>query len=173
MDESAQGSITFDQVRRSIKRNFLVFVLPPLVVLAFLSFTNQGGKVFLVDEEVRGFYELTFFLLCLVFGAAGPLFYRNSFARRSKEGRIVEVSRYLSFQRNMAVLTMISTVSLCGEYLMEGGTTYLYGSVLATLYGVFAVFPERKRIEKELSQWGFLGQLEDGGDHRPEENGRQ
>lgn len=172
MDESAQGSITFDQVKRRIKRNFLIFVLPPLVLLAFLSLANQSGKVFLLDEEGESFYELTFFLICLVFGAAVPLFYRNSFAGKSKEGRIVELSRYLSFQRNMALLAMVSTVALCGEYLVEGGTTYLYGSVLATLYGIFAVFPEKKRIKKELYEWGFHGQLKDGDDQGQEENSR-
>ncbi len=100
-------------------------------------------------------------ILSVLCGAALPILMRAGFQTWAAGTRSVGIEEYANLQARLIVLSMIAALLACVAYLFLLPKLYLYGSVLAGLYGIYSAIPTRRKINAELRYYG----LGDKGSH--------
>ncbi len=133
---------------------FFISVLPftLLLVAGYLVHRNNSGSL-LPDGATRPVGILLLFG-SVVLGVAVPILSRVRFHNICRKNGISPDS-YLSHQSRQMVLVGITGVLAGGAYLLVVAGLYLYGSVLAALYGIYSVLPYEVKTAGELKAYGF------------------
>jgi hypothetical protein len=94
-------------------------------------------------------------ILSVLCGVALPILLRAGFQTRASRKRSVGIEEYTSLQVLLTVLSMVAALLACVAYLFLFPKLYLYGSVLAGLYGIYSSIPSRRKIASELRYYGL------------------
>jgi len=128
---------------------FWFIIALPLVIFAGVVIVHQTGVNFIIPGSIRiwGIFLLVF---SVTFGVALPVLLRTFFHGKYVKQKSVDYSEYVLYQRNMIVVCSIAIVSASIAYLFIVSPLYMYGSILAALYGVYSALPFREKIVNEL-----------------------
>ncbi len=149
---------------RLIRRLYWIFgVAITPVVLFFVAdvVIHQTGIQVTLPFGTPRLWGIAVLILSVLCGAALPILMRAGFQTRAAGTQSVGIEEYMSLQMRLIVLSMIAALLACVAYLFLLPKLYLYGSVLAGLYGIYSAIPTRRKINAELRYYG----LGDKGSH--------
>jgi len=143
---------------RLIKKLYWIFAgtITPVVLFfaADVVMHQMGIRVMLPFGSPR-LWGITVLILSVLCGAALPILMRSAFQTRAAGARSVGIEEYASLQVRLIVISMIAALPACVAYLFVLPKLYLYGSVLAGLYGIYSSIPSRRKINAELRYYGL------------------
>lgn len=128
---------------------FWVSIVLPLLLFAGVVLIHQLGIKISPAENMR-ILGISLLVFSVTFGVALPVLFRTSFHGKYIKQKNVVISEYLTYQRNMIVVCSIAIISASVAYLFIVSSLYMYGSMLAALYGVYSALPLKEKIVKEL-----------------------
>jgi len=99
-------------------------------------------------------------VLAAAFGAALPILQRTSFHDKFLKDNNVNISEYIEYQKRLFILCSVAVVPASFAYMFIVSPLYMYGSVLAALYGIYSTLPFRDKIIKELKMYKIEEQIE-------------
>lgn len=134
------------------KLNSLFWVLTILAV----AFLGLGYLLHKMNTPVSPpFGELRtwgIFLLIVsvVLGVALPILLRTSFNKRAVDQKRVAMVDFVSHQQRLVIIAISAAYAAGIAYLLLVPNLYLYGSVLAGLYGIYSAIPSGRKLKGEL-----------------------
>ena len=131
---------------------FWFIIALPMVIFASVVIVHQTGVNFIISGSIR-IWGISLFIFSVTFGVALPVLLRTFFHGKYIKHKMVDYSEYVLYQRNMIVVCSIAVVSASVAYLLVLSPLYMYGSILAALYGVYSVMPFKEKIEGELKMY--------------------
>lgn len=121
----------------------------PLLLFLTVVLTLQLGFRFNAPGDIR-IIGILLLVLSVTFGVALPVFFRTVFHSKYVKHKSVSISEYLSYQRGIITVCSTAVISASISYLFIVSPLYMYGSILAALYGVYSAIPFNEKIMKEL-----------------------
>ncbi|MCD6397878.1 MAG: hypothetical protein J7L71_10090 [Spirochaetaceae bacterium] len=125
------------------------------------------GVVILQKLEIRiippgsiRIWGILLFVLAAAFGVALPILQRTSFHDKFLKDNNVNIAEYIEYQKRLFILCSIAVVPASFAYMFIVSPLYMYGSVLAALYGIYSTLPFKDKITKELRMYKIEGQIE-------------
>lgn len=103
--------------------------------------------------ETLRMFGLIFFVLSVATGIALPIIFRTQLHGKLMRNKKIELKEYISYNRALFILAASSSVFSSVNYFLAVPDLYLYGSVLATLWGIYGVIPAKKRIISETKYY--------------------
>jgi hypothetical protein len=141
------------------KLNHLFWELTVLAV-AFLGLGYVLHRMAITIQAPFGSLRAWGILLLVVsvlLGVAIPVLFRTMFNKRAVDARHVNLADFVAHQRRLVVVS-ISAAYVAGiAYLLLVPNLYLYGSVLAGLYGIYSAIPSERKLKGELRFYGLGG----------------
>jgi predicted secreted protein len=96
-------------------------------------------------------------VVSVLLGVAIPVLFRTMFNKRAVDAKYVAPAAFVGHQKRLVVIS-ISAAYVAGlAYLLVVPNLYLYGSVLAGLYGIYSAIPSERKLEGELRFYGLGG----------------
>jgi len=96
-------------------------------------------------------------VLSMLLGVALPVLIRTMFHKRALDAKHVDPAAFVAYQKRMVIIS-ISAAYVAGiAYLLMVPNLYLYGSVLAGLYGIYSAIPSERKLAGELRFYGLGG----------------
>ena len=96
-------------------------------------------------------------VLSVLLGVALPILLRTLFNKRAVDRKHVDLNVFVDHQKRLVVIS-ISAAYVAGiAYLLMVPNLYLYGSVLAGLYGIYSAIPSERKLAGELRFYGLGG----------------
>ena len=103
--------------------------------------------------ELRG-WGIFLLIVSVVLGIALPILLRTLFNRNAVRAKKVGLAAFVDQQKRLVVIP-ISAAYIAGvAYLLLVPNLYLYGSVLAGLYGIYSAIPSERKLKGELKFYG-------------------
>ncbi len=141
------------------KLNSLFWVLTGLA----LTFLGIGYLLHKMNITIQAPFDglrawgIFLLLLSVIFGVALPILLRTLFNKRAVEEKHVELVLFVAHQKRLVIIS-ISAAYIAGiAYLLMVPNLYLYGSVLAGLYGIYSAIPSERKLKGELRYYGLGG----------------
>ncbi len=98
-------------------------------------------------------WGILLFVLSAAFGAALPVLLRTSFHDKFLKDKNVNISEYIVYQKKLFILCSIAVIPASFAYMFIVSPLYMYGSVLAALYGIYSTLPFKDKIFRELRMY--------------------
>ncbi|MCK5201065.1 MAG: hypothetical protein KAR21_22080 [Spirochaetales bacterium] len=143
------SEIATENVLKKLWKTFWVSIVLPLLLFMSVVLVHQLGIRITAPGNIR-IWGISLLVFSVAFGVAVPVLLRTSFHGRYVKENSVVISEYLIYQRNIIIVCSMAIVSASLAYLFIVSPFYMYGSILAALYGVYSVLPFRIKIENEL-----------------------
>ena len=106
--------------------------------------------------ELRA-WGILLLVVSVIMGVALPILLRTLFNKRAVEAKRVGMAAFADHQRRLVVIS-ISAAYVAGlAYLLLVPNLYLYGSVLAGLYGIYSAVPSERKLTGEMRFYGVEG----------------
>jgi len=102
-------------------------------------------------------WGLFLFIISVVAGIALPILLRTLFHSRAHKEKKAQFPGYAVLQERIMVISLLSAIPANIAYLYLVPKLYLYGSVIAALYGIYSSLPSKKKITGELKYYGLDG----------------
>jgi hypothetical protein len=99
--------------------------------------------------ELRG-WGILLLIVSVILGVALPILLRTMFNKRAVNAKHVELVDYVSHQRRLVVISISAAYVAGVAYLLLVPNLYLYGSVLAGLYGIYSAIPSERKLKGEM-----------------------
>jgi len=90
-----------------------------------------------------------------LWGIALPILLRALFQTRAAERGKVTIEGYERLQVRIMLLVLAAALAADAAYLFPVPPLYLYGCVLAALYGIYSIIPSSRKIAGELRYYGL------------------
>ncbi|MCK5644404.1 MAG: hypothetical protein KAJ19_26630 [Gammaproteobacteria bacterium] len=128
---------------------FWLSIVLPLILFAGVILVHQLGIRITAPGNIRilGIFLLVF---SVAFGVAVPVLLRTSFHGKYVKQKSVAISEYLIYQRTLIAVCSLAIISASIAYLFIVSPLYMYGSILAALYGIYSAIPFKEKIVNEL-----------------------
>lgn len=134
-------------------------------VLTVLAFTFLGLGYLLhrmnvtIPPPFGGLRTWGIFLLVLsvLLGVALPILLRTLFNKRAVDAKHVDLNVFVDHQKRLVVISISAAYAAGIAYLLMVPNLYLYGSVLAGLYGIYSAIPSERKLAGELRFYGLGG----------------
>jgi hypothetical protein len=140
---------------RRLNRLFWALTLPAVALLGIVFAAHRLGVW--IDPPfgtLRG-WGIVLLVLSVVFGVALPILIRTLFNKRAVERKRVEMIAFTDYQRRLVVISIAAAYIAGIAYLLAVPKLYLYGSVLAGLYGIYSAIPSERKLAGELRFYGL------------------
>jgi predicted secreted protein len=96
-------------------------------------------------------------LLSVILGVALPVLLRTLFNKKAVDAKHADLAAFVAHQKRLVIIS-ISAAYIAGiAYLLMVPNLYLYGSVLAGLYGIYSAIPSERKLKGELRFYGLGG----------------
>jgi len=96
-------------------------------------------------------------VVSVLLGVALPVLIRTMFNKRAVDRKHVDLTVFVDHQKRMVIIS-ISAAYVAGiAYMLVVPNLYLYGSVLAGLYGIYSAIPSERKLAGELRFYGLGG----------------
>ncbi len=128
---------------------FLISMALPLLLFAGVVVVHQLGIRISPPGSIR-VWGIILFILSVALGAALPVFLRTSFHSKYIKKNSIGKTEYLAYQQKVITVCSIAVVSASLAYLFIVSSLYMYGSILAALYGIYSALPFKEKIVNEL-----------------------
>ena len=145
-----------DLVIRRIKKTFMVFIIPVLILFAGVALLHQRIKTVtpsLINLKLTGVLVFIISFLC---GVGVPILLRIAFQKKAAGIKKAVVDDYEDLQRKLIISVFISCLSAVAGYVFPVSTLYLYGAFFSCLYGVYSVLPYRRKIAGEMKFYHLI-----------------
>ncbi len=142
---------------RSLNRLFWVLTVLAVAVLGLSYLLHQMNIT--IPPPFGGLRAWGIFLLLLsvILGIALPVLLRTLFNKRAVDAKHVQWAVFVAHQQRLVVVA-ISAAYVAGiAYLFLVPNLYLYGSVLAGLYGIYSAIPSERKLAGEMRFYGLGG----------------
>jgi uncharacterized membrane protein YesL len=100
-------------------------------------------------------WGLCLFIISVITGIALPVLLRTFFHSRAHKKKSARFPDFVILQQRIIIISLLSTLPANIAYLYLVPKLYLYGSVIAALYGIYSSLPSRKKITGELKYYGL------------------
>ena len=138
-----------NNISKKLLKVFWFSLALPLLLFLAVAITLQLGIRYNPPGNIR-IWGILLLVLSVTFGVALPVLFRTFFHGKYIKHKSVSISEYLVYQRGLITVCSIAIISASISYLFIVSTLYMYGSILAALYGVYSAIPFNERIVKEL-----------------------
>ena len=145
------------KLARTLNRLFWVLTFLAVAVLG-LGYLLHRMDIS-IPQPVGGLRAWGIFLLVVsvLMGVALPVLIRTLFNKRAVDAKHVDLAGFIAYQRRMVIIS-ISAAYVAGiAYMLVVPNLYLYGSVLAGLYGIYSAIPSERKLAGELRFYGLGG----------------
>jgi len=143
-----------------LKRLWILFwlsIISPLLLFIAVVIIHQMGIIIIAPGNIR-VWGILLLVLSVSFGVALPVLFRTSFHGNYLKTKKVTLSDYFIYQRKMVVVCAVSIIPASGAYLLIVSPLYMYGSILAALYGIYSTLPFSDKIVNELKMYSLWNQ---------------
>ncbi len=147
---------------RSLSRLFWSLALPALVLLAADVAVHRTAGVPAPPFGSARTWGIVLLVLSVLLAAALPILIRTLFNARAVKQRSVEPESFARYQRALVAVPLAAAFLADAAYLLSLPRLYVYGSVLAALYGVYSAYPSQKKLAGELRYYGLAGKGSEG-----------
>ena len=147
-----------DVAKFTRKLNRLFWVLTVLAV----AFLGLGYLLHRMNIEIPTpfgslrAWGIFLLLLSVILGVALLVLLRTLFNKRAVEEKHVELVLFLAHQKRLVVVSVSAAYAACIAYLLMVPNLYLYGSVLAGLYGIYSAITSERKLKGELRFYGLV-----------------
>ncbi|MBN2531828.1 MAG: hypothetical protein JXB88_02990 [Spirochaetales bacterium] len=100
-------------------------------------------------------WGLFLFIMSVITGVAIPILLRTFFHSRVYKKKSASFQDYAHLQQYNMIISLLSTLPANLAYLFLVPKLYLYGSVIAALYGIYSSLPSVKKIAGELKYYAI------------------
>jgi len=100
-------------------------------------------------------WGIALLVLSVACGVALPILLRALFQTRAAERGKVTIEGYERLQVRIMLLVLAAALAADAAYLFPVPPLYLYGCVLAALYGIYSIIPSSRKIAGELRYYGL------------------
>ena len=145
-------SVNDVSILKRLWKIFWVSSVLPLLIFTGVVIVHQLGLEIAFSGNIR-IWGILLLVFSVTFGVAIPVFFRTSFHGKYIKQSGTDISNYLIYQRKVNIVCSISIVFASIAYLLVVSPLYMYGSILAALYGVYSVIPFKEKIEAELKMY--------------------
>jgi len=130
-----------------LKKQYIIIILP--AVSLFLAFDLARQLNFITSGQfvISSVLHSMVFILSAITALAGPLFFRTLFAHSMRKQRGVSAKEFLSFQKKILWISMITPYFAFIAVLCDFPRFFAAAIVLMALYAVYYYFPSQKRID--------------------------
>ena len=142
---------------RSLNRLFWVLTVLAVAILG-LGYLLHSMTI-TIQAPFGGLRAWGIFLLVLsvLLGVALPVLLRTMFNKRAVDRKHVDLTAFVAHQKRLVVISISAAYVACIAYLFLVPNLYLYGSVLAGLYGIYSAIPSERKLAGELRFYGLGG----------------
>lgn len=133
------------------KKFWISMSLPILLFVGVVILQKQGIRI-IPPGNIR-IWGILLLVLSAAFGAALPVFLRTSFHGKFLKDNNVNISEYNEYQKKLFILCSVAVVPASFAYMFIVSPLYMYGSVLAALYGIYSTLPFKDKISRELRMY--------------------
>lgn len=130
-------------------------LLPVLLFVAVAIFHQTDISIISLNN--RRIWGILLLVASVSTGIALPIFIRTLFLNKFAKKRLVLFEEYIQYQRNLIILSSVALVCASIAYLLVVSPLYLYGSMLAALYGIYSILPFKAKINSELIYFKLQG----------------
>ncbi len=120
-----------------------------IIYSSVFLYHRRGGGTFFEGETLRT-AGLVFFILAIACGVAGPILLRVLIQDRMVKSGALSAGEYLNHNLRINAVTMLAVIFSGVNYFLAVPDLYLYGSVLAAIYGIYGIIPVEKKIAAEV-----------------------
>jgi hypothetical protein len=149
MDQNTAGLIS------RLNRLFWALTLPPIVLLVLGYLLQRTGISVTLPAGVPRALGIVIFLVSVFLGIALPVLLRTLFNKRAVEAKRVEFGDFSVHQKRLVAVSVSAAYVAAIAYLLGVPNMYLYGSVLAGLYGIYSAIPSERKLKGELRFYGL------------------
>ncbi|MCK5201895.1 MAG: hypothetical protein KAR21_26255 [Spirochaetales bacterium] len=128
---------------------FWVSIVLPIILFAGVVLVHQSGIRITAPWNIR-IWGISLLVFSVAFGVAFPVLFRTSFHGKYLKHNSTTISEYLIYQRTLIAVCSIAIISASIAYLFIVSPLYMYGSILAALYGIYSAIPFKEKIVNEL-----------------------
>ncbi len=140
------------------KKFWISMSLPILLFIGVVIL--QKLEIGIIPPGSIRIWGILLFVLAAAFGAALPVLLRTTFHDKFLKNNNVNVPEYIEYQKKLFILCSVAIVPASFAYMFIVSPLYMYGSVLAALYGIYSALPFKDKISKELGMYKLEGQIE-------------
>ncbi len=127
-------------------------------VLTAVYILHKYGITVQVPPGSPRLWGILFLLLTALCCIATPILIRTGFHDRAVKNKNVTRAQFEKYQKGIILTTFAGAFIADLAYLFLAGQFYVYGCILAAIYGVYGAIPTRKKITAEMRFYN----LEDG-----------
>jgi hypothetical protein len=145
------------KIGRSLNRLFWVLTVLAIAFLGLGYLLHKSNITIQAPFGSLRAWGIFLLVLSVILGVALPILLRTLFNKRAVEEKHVELVLFLAHQKRLVVVSVSAAYAACIAYLFLVPNLYLYGSVLAGLYGIYSAIPSERKLKGELRYYGLGG----------------
>ena len=130
-----------------LKRQFIIIILPAVVLFLVFGLARELNFIKPGQFVIPSVLHSVLFILSAITAIAGPLFLRTLFAHSMREKTQVPAKEFLSFQRKILWISLITPYLAFIAVLCDFPRFFAAAIVLMAMYAVYYYFPSQKRID--------------------------
>lgn len=133
-------------MQATLKRLYMIILVPAVGLFLILGLVKKLDFIQSGLCTVPSGLQSMALVLSAITAIAGPILIRSFFAHSLRRQRRVSAMKFLSFQRKILWLSLITPYLAFAAVLFEFPKFYAAAIVLMALYSVYYYFPSQKRI---------------------------
>ncbi len=142
-----------EKIKRKLKFYFILTSTTSFLIYTSIFLNHKYGTSVTMEGITLRKTGLIFFVLAVASGIAVPILLRAFLQKRMIEEKSISMGEYLNHNMRLAVLTICTVIFSGVNYVIAAPELYLYGSVFAALYSIYAIMPAEKRIITEIKYY--------------------
>ena len=145
------------KIGRSLNRLFWVLTVVAIVFLGLGYLLHKSNTTLQARFGGLRAWGIFLLLLSVILGVALPILLRTMFNKRAVDAKRVSLAAFVAHQKRLVIISISAAYAAGIAYLLMVPNLYLYGSVLAGLYGIYSAIPSERKLKGELRFYGLGG----------------
>lgn len=129
-----------------LKKHYIIMLIPAMILFTAFGMASKLNFIRPGQFAIPSFLHSMVFILAAVTAVAGPVLIRALFAHSMHKQHQVQVKKFLSFQRKILWISLITPYLAFTAVLCNFPKFYATAIVLMALYAVYYYFPSPRRI---------------------------
>jgi hypothetical protein len=143
---------------RKLNRLFWTLTILAVAVLLVVYLLHQlEVPISPRGAELRD-WGISLLILSVTLGVALPILLRTLFNRKAVQAKRVAMAAFVEHHQRLVAIPISAAYAAAVAYLLLVPNLYLYGSVLAGLYGIYSAYPQERKIKGEMRYYGLGGE---------------
>ena len=144
------------QIGRSLNLLFWVLTVVALIFLGIGYLLHKSNITIQAPFDGLRAWGIFLLLLSVILGVALPILLRTMFNKRAVDAKHVNLAAFVAHQKALVIISISAAYTAGIAYLLMVPNLYLYGSVLAGLYGIYSAIPSERKLKGELRFYGLV-----------------